>query len=86
MRVYRVTVRDAQRLLNLREGKNEEDAVLTSYSPNENYMHPSILPPFPRMTYASKCKYMLLVGITQKNQKKNSTNFSEANFTYGMGG
>ena len=74
MTVYIVTFRDAKRPLNLSEGKNEEDAVLTSYSPNQNYIHPIICPsifhPFPTMTYASKCKYMLLVGITQKNQRE----------------
>ena len=70
MRVYRVTFRDAKRSLNLREGKNEEDAVLTSHSPNQNYIYPSILPPFPRMIYASKCVIMLSRGITQKNQRK----------------
>ena len=32
MRVYRVTFRDAKRSLNLREGKNKEDAELTSYT------------------------------------------------------
>ena len=32
MRVYRVTFRDAKRPLSLREGKNKEDAELTSYT------------------------------------------------------
>ena len=39
-----VVFRDEKRPLNIREGKNEEDAVLTSYSPNQNYIHPMVCP------------------------------------------
>ena len=65
MGVYRVTLGDAIQPRNLREGKNEKEAVvLTRDSPNQTYIHPIVCPRryftavsrgFPRTTNASKC-------------------------------
>ena len=44
MGVDRVTLGDAIQSLNLREGKNEEEAVLTSDGANQNLIPPIVCP------------------------------------------